>query len=91
MESEYESMTVEQEATEVRALSLAEQAKYQELTRLHQRQAEIEKRMTGASKIIKERTKAWAPGLPIDLIKKVYKWSLQKDRETENPDPDQTG
>ena len=36
MESEYESMTVEQEATEVRALSPAEQAKYRELTRLHQ-------------------------------------------------------
>ena len=36
MECEYESMTVEQEATEVRALSPAEQAKYRELTRLHQ-------------------------------------------------------
>ena len=36
MESEYESMTVEQEAIEVWALSPAEQAKYRELTRLHQ-------------------------------------------------------
>ena len=36
MESEYESMTVEQEATEVWTLSPAEQAKYRELTRLHQ-------------------------------------------------------
>ena len=36
MESEYESMTVEQEATEVQALSPAEQAKYRELTKLHQ-------------------------------------------------------
>ena len=36
MESEYESMTVEQEAAEVRALSPTEQAKYRELTRLHQ-------------------------------------------------------
>ena len=36
MESEYENMTVEQEAIEVRALSPAEQAKYRELTRLHQ-------------------------------------------------------
>ena len=26
--------------------------------------------MTGVSKMIKERTKAWAPGLPIDLIKR---------------------
>ena len=70
MEPEYESMTVEQEAAEVRALSPAEQAKYRELTRLHQRQADIEKRMTGVSKMIKERTKAWPPGLPIDLIKR---------------------
>ena len=36
MESEYENMTMEQEATEVWALTPAEQAKYRELTRLHQ-------------------------------------------------------
>ena len=36
MELEYESMTIEQEATEVWALSPAEQAKYRELTRLDQ-------------------------------------------------------
>ena len=36
MEPEYESMTIEQEAAEVWALSPAEQAKYRELTRLHQ-------------------------------------------------------
>ena len=36
MEPEYESMTVEQEAAKVRALSPAEQAKYRELIRLHQ-------------------------------------------------------
>ena len=36
MESEYESMTIEQEATEVQAFTPAEQAKYRELTRLHQ-------------------------------------------------------
>ena len=65
MESEYESMTIEQEAAEVWALSPTEQAKYRELTRLHQRQADIEKRMTGVSKMIKERTK-----LLIDLIKR---------------------
>ena len=68
MEPEYESMTVEQEAGEVQALSSAEQAKYRELTRLHQRQADIERRITGVSKMIKERTKARAPGLLIDLI-----------------------
>ena len=39
-------MTLEQEATEVQALTPVEQAKYRELTRLHQQQAEIEKRMT---------------------------------------------
>ena len=36
METEYESMTIEQEATEVQASTPAEQAKYRELTRLHQ-------------------------------------------------------
>ena len=36
MESEYENMTMEQESTEVRALTPAGQAKYRELTRLHQ-------------------------------------------------------
>ena len=70
MESEYESMTVEQEAAKVRALSPAEQVKYRELTRLHQQQADMDKRMTGVSKMIEERTKAWTPGLPIDLIKR---------------------
>ena len=70
MEFEYESMTVEQEAAEVQALSPAEQAKYRELTRLHQRQADMDKRMTGVSKMIKERTKARTPGLPVDLIKR---------------------
>ena len=35
MESEYENTTIEQETTEVRALTPAGQAKYRELTRLH--------------------------------------------------------
>ena len=70
MESEYENMTLEQEATEVQALTPAEQAKYRELTRLHQCQAEIEKRITGMSKVIEERTKAQTPGLPVDLVKR---------------------
>ena len=64
-ESEYENMTLEQEAIEVQALTPAEQAKYRELTRLHQRQAEIEKKMTRMSKVIEERTKVWTPGLPV--------------------------
>ena len=67
---EYESMTAEQEAAEVQALSPVGQAEYRELTKLHQRQADIERKMTGVSKIIEERTKARAPGLPVDLIRR---------------------
>ena len=44
--------------------------KYRELTRLHQCQVEIEKKMTGMLKVIKERTKAWTPGLLVDLVKR---------------------
>ena len=60
MEPEYENMTAEQEAAEVQALSLVRQVEYRELTKLHQRQADIERKMTGVSKIIEERTKAQA-------------------------------
>ena len=70
MEPEYESMTAEQEAAEVQALSPVGQAEYRELTKLHQRQADIEKKMTGVSKIVEERTKAQAPSLPVDLIRR---------------------
>ena len=70
MEPEYESMTLEQEAMEVQALTPAEQAKYREQTRFHQHQVEIEKKMTVMSKVIEERTKAWTPGLPVDLVKR---------------------
>ena len=58
MEPKYEDMTPEQEATEVQAFTPTEQAKYRELTKLHQHQAELEKKMTGMSKVIMERTKA---------------------------------
>ena len=58
MEPEYESMTAEQEAAEVQALSPVGQAGYRELTKLHQHQADIERKMTGVSKIIEERTKS---------------------------------
>ena len=58
IEPEYEDMTPEQEAAEVQALTPAEQAEYRELTKLHQHQAELEKKMTGMSKVITERTKA---------------------------------
>ena len=70
MEPKYKSMTAEQEVAEVQALSPVEQAGYRELTKLHQHQADIKRKMTGVSKIIEERTKARAPGLPVDLIKR---------------------
>ena len=69
LEPEYENMTVDQEAAEVQALSPVAQAEYQELSKFHQHQADIENKMTEVSQIIKERTKACAPGLPLDLIK----------------------
>ena len=70
VEPEYEDMTPEQEAAEVQALTPIEQAEYRELTKLHQCQAELEKKMTGMSKVITERTKAQTPGLPADLVKR---------------------
>ena len=70
-------MTLEQEAMEVQALTPAEQAKYRELTRLHQRQAEIEKKMTRMSK---ERTKVQTPGLPVDLVKRKVQVELAENR-----------
>ena len=69
LEPEYKNMTVDQEAEEVQALSPVAQAEYRELSKFHQYQADIENKMTEVSQIIKERTKACAPGLPLDLIK----------------------
>ena len=68
LEEEYQDMMTEQEAAAVRALTLQEQAEYQELSRLHQRQAEVEKEIIGLSHVIKERTTAKTPGLPVDLV-----------------------
>ena len=70
LEPEYEDMTLEQEAAEVQALTPIEQAEYRELTKLHQCQAELEKKMTGMLKVITERTKAQTPGLPADFVKR---------------------
>ena len=69
-ESEHESMTAEQEAAEVQALSPVGQARYRELTKLHQHQADIKRKMTGVTKIIEERTKVRAPGLSVNLIRR---------------------
>ena len=44
IEPEYEDMTPEQEAAEVQELTPAEQAEYRELTKVHQCQAELERR-----------------------------------------------
>ena len=60
----------EQEAAEVQALSPVRQAGYRELTKLHQHQADVEEKMTEVSKIIEERMKVRAPGLPLDLIRR---------------------
>ena len=65
LEPEYDEITPEQEAVEVQAMTPREQAEYQELTKFHQHQAEVKEKLTGMSKIIEERTKAWAPGLLI--------------------------
>ena len=70
-------MTAEQEAAEVQTLMLQEQAEYQEMTKLHQQQAEMERKMTGLSYIIEERVKARTLGIPVDLV--------QRSVETEVP------
>ena len=64
MESEYKDMTPEQ------ALTPTEQVEYRELIKLHQHQAELEKKITGMPKVIMERTKARTPGLPANLIER---------------------
>ena len=74
-------MTVDQEAAEVQALPPVIQAEYRELSKLHQHQANIEKKMTEVSQIIKERTKACTPGLPLDLIKRHVREELTEGQE----------
>ena len=69
LEPEYENMTMDQEAVEVQALSPVVQAEYRELPKFHQHQADVKDKMTEVSQIIKERKKACAPGLLLDLIK----------------------
>ena len=49
--------------------------------KLHQRQAETEKEITGLSQIVKERVKAKAPGLPIDLIQRSIKTETPERQE----------
>ena len=51
------------------------------LTKLHQRQAKMEESMTGLSQIVKERAKAKAPDLPIDLIQRSVKTEVPEKQE----------
>ena len=74
-------MTAEQEATEVQTLMPWEQAEYWEMTKLHQQQAEMEKKMTGLSHIIKERMKARTPGIPVDLVQRSVKTEVPAEQE----------
>ena len=89
LEDEYQDMTAEQEAAEVQTLMPWEQAEYREMTKLHQRQAEMERKIMGLSHIIKERMKAKTPGIPVDLIQRSVepevpeKQELQKLSETQ--------
>ena len=62
-------------------LTLREQAEYRELTKLDQQQAELDQKMTGMLKVIKERTKAQTPRLPTDLIKRSVQIKLLKRHE----------
>ena len=70
IESEYEDMTIKQEAAEVKTLTPHEKAKYHELKQFHQCQAHLIKKITGISTIIKERTHTKTPGIPTDLIRR---------------------
>ena len=81
LESEYKNMTVDQEAAEVQALSPVAQAEYQELSKFHQHQADIKNKMTEVSQIIKERKKARAPGLPLNLVKQHVREELMEGQE----------
>ena len=48
---------------------------------LHRRQAETEKEITGLSQIVKERAKAEAPSLPIDLVQRSVKTEAPERQE----------
>ena len=50
--------------------------------KLHQRQAETEKKIMGLSQIVKERGKAKAPGLPIYLIQRSIKAEAPERQES---------
>ena len=80
IESEYEDMTIKQEAVEVRTLTPREQAKYRELKQFHQHQVHLTKKKTGISTIIKERTHAKTPGIPTDLIRR-HVWEEPLERQ----------
>ena len=69
MEPEYRDMTPEQEAAKVKTMTPREQAEYHKLKQFYRHQVELNKEITGMSKIIKEQTNAQTPGIPTDLVK----------------------
>ena len=81
LKQEYHEMTLEQEAEAVQALTPLEQAEHWELTMLHRRQAEMEKEIMGLSHIVKERVKAKAPSLPINLVQRSVRTEAPERQE----------
>ena len=80
LEEEYQDMMTEQEAAAVQALTPWEQAEYQELSRLHQQQAEVKKEIMGLSHTMKERMTAKTLGLPVDLVEEVSRQRFQQSK-----------
>ena len=74
-------MTAEQEAAEVQTLTPWEQAEYWEMTKLHQQQAEMERKMMGLSHIVKERVKVRTSGIPVDLVQRSVKMKVPANQE----------
>ena len=54
---------------------------HRKLTKLHQQQGETEKRIMGLSQIVKEREKAKAPSLPINLVQRSVKTKAPERKE----------
>ena len=81
LEDEYQDMMAQQEVAEVQMPMPQEQAEYWELTKLHQQQAEMEKKMTGLSHIVKERMKARTQGIPVDLVQRSVEPEVPEKQE----------
>ena len=74
LEEEYNEMTLEQEEEIIAQLTPQERAEHQEMTEFNQVQASVTKRgMKIRLKMIQERTKQKAPGLPPDILQRIIK------------------